>query len=275
MALFLCAFSMLHFGCEARPKPNPSSPTAAKTPTPSKATPPALRDHSEVVAKLRQEIETLKGNDAGRIRTRQGLVQALCAAGDISAIQSELTLLMDDAEQCSGPQVAEDVAVNVAIAARRKKSPRSAEIVLRQTLKRFPASKDAVRMWIQIGECQLAQNHYRQAEETFRQLVENHDEHPGASWAWRRLALAQTLQSQFDEALATLDIMAGKYNAHDAGEYAESRKPYVLNLAGRKAEAKRAYQDFLANNEVSAYRELATSQLKALDVETRLAGIQP
>lgn len=274
LLVLICSMVVLGLGCESKPKPDTSAHPAV-TPSPRMDVAEAMSQQADVVPKLRRDIEALKDDLPGRLRARQGLVQAFCHQGDESAIRTELAALINDAVQNAGEQVAEDVAMNAAMAARRKKSPRSAEFVLRQILERFSESKDRVRMWIQIGECQLSQNHYRQAEETYRQLVEDHDGHAAASWAWRRLALAQTLQSHFDDALATLDIMADKYAGVDAGEYAESRKPYVLNLAGRKAEAKHAYEDFLANNEASAYRELAASQLKALDVETRLAGIQP
>lgn len=207
-----------------------------------------------------------------RIEARRAVLQELARRGDEAEVQREEMALLDDVERQEGPAMAARVALAEGSTFAIRHQHGAAAVAYALLRQRYPASGLATEAWQQLAECRLHQHRYAEAEQLWHGLIESRGEAPEAAWAWRRLALAQLLQSHFDEALATLEMMARKYAGTDAGEYARMRQGYVLAAAGRSDEARKRYTAFLAECGNSPYCRLARTQLAELVTIADAAG---
>lgn len=132
-------------------------------------------------------------------------------------------------------------------------------------LERYGDGPFAAEALLHLGSCRLELQEYAEAEAVWRRLIEGFDQTTEAPWGWRKMALAQLLQGRFEGSLATLKLMAGKYAGTHFGEYARMRQGYVLMAAGRLADARSSYADFLTTCSNSKYCRLARGQLAEVD----------
>lgn len=219
----------------------------------------------------RTQIKKLADDYPARIEARQILLGQLIRRGPQDNILPELTALLDDVEANDGRDMARRVAFSEAGTWHVDKHFAAAALAYQYIVDAYPQSSFAVESHYHIGECQIEQGQYARAEETFQRLIEQHDDSAMAGWGWRKLALAQLLQGRFDECLATLDLMSAKFADGEFGEYARARKGYVLMVAGRKADAKKAYDSFLAACPASKYCRLVQQQIREFETEGLLA----
>ena len=250
------------------------SPAVLQPPTPEQIAPPQPKSRQslteETLAGMRQSIETASG-DSARVEARRKLLHAMRLDGRLDdTIQAFDALLADIAEQ-SGRSTAERAAMAEAGTIQGAGDPRTAIACFEQLLSRWPDSQFAAEALQGIGECQLTLRAYPAAEEAWKRIIEEFPDSPQGPTAWRKLALAQLLRVRFEESLATLEMMAGKYDGTEHGHYAKARRGYVLMVAGRDAEARKAYDTFLANCGQSKYCTLVQDQLLDLESITALA----
>lgn len=218
----------------------------------------------EAIAELRGRIASADGYGA-RIEARQTLFHRLRKHGQLELALSELRTLLDEVERQEGRSMAQRVAFSTAGNLAQQKDYNSAVGAYTILLERYSDGPFAAEALLHMGSCRLELQEYAEAERVWRRLIEEFDETAQAPWGWRKLALAQLLQGKFEKSLATLKMMVGKYAGTQFGEYARMRQSYVLMAAGRLAEAKASYTDFLAACSNSKYCRLAQDQLAKVD----------
>lgn len=251
----------------------PAGPVAARKatpkvqpPAPSKPVEPSTPDPHVQVAALRAELGQSGGQTyIKRLELRRGLMQWLRKADSLADLEAELTEQIADVEETEGRDKAQRVALAEANTFQVQKDHRAAAAAFGVLLRRFPEGRFTAEGLYQRGICLLEQREYAQAADAWQQLVEQHDDAPYAPMAWRKLALAQALQAKFDESLATLEIMAAKYEGTDHGDYARMRRAYVQAAAGRAADARATYEKFLTDAPNSKYCMLVRRELAAID----------
>lgn len=250
----------------------PAGPAAARKatpkvqpPAPSKSVEPSTPDSHVQVTALRTELGQPGQTYIKRLELRRGLMQWLRKADSLADLEAELTEQIADVEVTEGRDKAQRVALAEANTFQVQKDHRAAAAAFGVLLKRFPEGRFTAEGLYQRGICLLEQREYAQAADAWQQLVEQHDAAPYAPMAWRKLALAQALQAKFDESLATLEIMAAKYEGTDHGDYARMRRAYVQAAAGRAADARATYEKFLTDAPNSKYCMLVRRELAAID----------
>jgi len=218
----------------------------------------------EAIAELRGRIASADGYGA-RIEARRSLFHQLRKHGQLDLALPELNSLLDEVERREGRAMAQRVAFSIAGNLVRQKDHNSAIGAYTVLLERYGDGPFAAEALLHLGSCRLELHEYVEAEKVWRRLIEGFDETAQAPWGWRKLALAQLLQGKFEKSLATLEMMAGKYAGTQFGEYARMRQGYVLMAAGRLAEAKASYADFLTTCSNGKYCRLAQDQLAKVD----------
>ncbi|HXG12163.1 MAG TPA: tetratricopeptide repeat protein [Gemmataceae bacterium] len=119
---------------------------------------------------------------------------------------------------------------------------------LRQTCERFPHHYALHQLWIEW----LRDEGAAACEPVVRRLIEAH---PTDAWARRELALVLADQGRFDAAYDQLEVARRLEPAHISYYLVRAR---VCSLAGRPAEAKKAYREAIR---LSADSELAIAEL--------------
>jgi len=208
---------------------------------------------------------------AARLEAWRSLLHELRHRGQIDEAVEVLAKLLTDVERQEGPAMAQRVALAEAGNLQAQKDYVTAQKAYELTLSRYPQGTFVVDAMYQLGDCRLELHDYAVAERVWRRLIDEHGDASMAPWAWRKLALAQLLQANYDQSLATLEAMAGKYAGMEFEEYARMRRGYVLAAAGRMEEAQSAYQAFLKEFPRSKYRGLASQQMAELDHGRTLA----
>jgi len=252
-----------------RPASPAQMPAAAEAPRKAKAPPrratPREPLTEEAIFALRQAIEAAGDQYAQRIEARRVLFHGLRRGGRLEPAMEAFGALLDDVECTEGMAMAQRVAFADAGILQMQRAHEAAGGVYHLLLDRYGDGVFSAKALYQVGLCQLEMQAYAEAEQTWQRLIEEHDDSPSAPWGWRKLALAQTLQGQYDAALDTLRAMAAKYAGTHYGEYARMRRGYVLMAANRLSEARASYAEFLATYSKSKYRRLAEQQLADLD----------
>lgn len=213
----------------------------------------------------RNRINELGGDYPARIEARRVLLGQLLRRGPLDNILPEFAALLDDVDRMEGQEMARRVAFSEAGTWQIDERYDAAILAHQYIIDTYPESGFAVESLYHLGECRIELQQYAEAEQVFQKLIEEHDDSPMAGWGWRKLALSQLLQGRFDECLATLDLMSAKFDEGELGEYARARSGYVLMVAGRKVDAKKAYESFLAACPASKYCRLVQQQMLELD----------
>ncbi len=243
-----------------------SPPTA----TPNQSLEPAPLSEEEI-AKGRARSESLSEDYSTRIEARRALIYPLCEAGQVEPAMAEFEALLDDVRQQEGDIKAQRVAMNDARTLHGQQHYHAAVAAYEQLLARWPGSHFSDQALFQIGACHLELHEYAEAGTVWQRFIEEFDGSPRAPWGWRRLALAQLLQGEFDTSLATLKLMAAKYEGSEWGYYGQMRQGYVQMVAGRLGEARSTFDKFLEQCGQSKYCKLVRKQLEKL-AETELAA---
>ena len=225
----------------------------------------ARNDTPDDPVRLRALITQTKDYPA-RLELRRHLFHRLRNSGRLDQAMPELTALLEDVEREEGSQMAQRVALAEAGTLEIQKDYRLAANAYELILNRFgEEGRFATESRYHLGTCQLDMGDYAAAADTWQRLIQEHDESPEAPWAWRKTALAQTLQGQFGLALSTLSTMKEKYANTEFGEYAAMRVGYVQMVAGKPAEARKAYSEFLSLCPGSKYCHLVQMQMEQIE----------
>jgi len=250
------------------------SPSVLKPPTPEQIAPPRSKNtqslSEETLAGLRRNITSASGYGA-RIEARRKLFHALRVNGRSEEALMEFDAILNDIEGQDGRSTAERAAMAESGTLQGDGDPGTAVACFERLLTRWPDSRFTAEALQGIGECQLTLRTYAAAEETWKRIVEEFHDSPPAPTAWRKLALAQLLRGHFDDSMATLEMMAAQYPSTEHAQYAKARRGYVLMVAGREAEARKAYDIFLADCGQSKYCTLVRDQLLDLESISALA----
>lgn len=226
---------------------------------------------AEAIASARARIGATEDYGA-RIEARRSLIYPLCRAGQLDVAVTEFDALLDDVENHEGHNMAERVALADGDNLRSRKEFGAAMLAYGRLLDRWPEGRFTAEALFQKGACHLDVQEYAQAEHVWQRLIEEHDASTYAPWAWRKLALAQLLQSKPDESLATLEVMAAKYDGTSFGDYARMRRGYVQMVTGRLSEARESHMRFLVERPGSKYCQLAKGYLEQIDGHENLAA---
>jgi len=237
---------------------------------PAVTEPPGPQVPDNIKAACRQP-EPPSEEYAARLEARRSLLHELRHGGQTDEAVEVLAKLLADVERQEGLAMAQRVAMAEAGNLQAQKDCPAAVKAYELTLSRYPQGTFVVEAMYQLGDCSLELHDYAAAESVWRKLIDENGDASMAPWAWRKLALAQLLQTHYDQSLATLEAMAGKYAGTEFEEYARMRRGYVLASAGRTQEAQAAYQAFLKEFPRSKYCGLASQQMAELDRGRTLA----
>ena len=241
---------------------------ATKVPPTTPPTPPRPLT-SEEIERLWMRPELASKHYAIRLEAIRSILHRLRSHGQLDEARVALVVLLGEVEKQEGRAKAQEVAFREASNLGAQKDYAAAVMAYRLMLDRYPDAALAAEAQHQLGTSCLELHDYVAAEQAWQSLIEEHDDSPLAPWGWRKLALAQLLQGQFDTCLATLELMAAKYPGTEYANYACMRRGYVYVAAGRPVEARQAYQAFLENCPRSKYCVLAREQMTALDEAER------
>lgn len=225
------------------------------------------------VATFHDRIKKQSSDLRKRIETRRALLAGLLERGPADRVPEELLALLEDVRASEGEAMARRTAFAEANTWQANKHYPAAVMAYQVVIDRWPESDFAVEALLHQGECQLELHEYANAEATFQGFVEQYDASALAGWGWRKLALAQLLQGDFDRSLATLELMEGRFKEGEFAEYARARRGYVLMSAGRTAEARKAYEEFLTECPSSKYCRLVKKQMDELEQAVSLTSV--
>ncbi len=251
---------------EAPSVPDTSEEPAAKARAPKRKTPFS----EEEIADARARIAGTSDYGA-RLEARRTLLYALARVDQLSEAVIECGAMLDDVERTEGRNMAERAALSDGNNLQSLELYAAAIAAYDRLLTRWPDSRFAAEAMFHKGGCYLDRREYVEAEQVWQGLIERHDDTTFAPWGWRKMALAQLLQDQPDRSLATLEIMASKYEGTPFGEYARMRRGYVQMVDGRMEEARKTFGEFLETCSGSKYCRLVKKQMKELDGYEALA----
>lgn len=225
----------------------------------------------EVIAAFRAGImATDRYSD--RIEMRRSLMYRLCQGKQIESALAEFQALLDDVEQREGRAMAMRVAISDAGQVQWKQDYAAAIGMYEVLLNRYDNSPFTAKALYQLGVCHFQMKDYVVAEQVWRRTIEEQDGSSQAPQAWQKLALAQMRQKNFDASLVTLDIMAAKYQGTPYEQHARLCRGDVLKEAGREAEARAIYTEFLEEHQDGSYRRLAEQRMS--DLGKAVAGMR-
>lgn len=225
------------------------------------------------VSDQRSRIARLSQDYPARITARRALLTQLRERGPGELVQSELIALVDDVKAREGVAMAQRVAFSEAGTWKAEKDHTAAIVAFRLVMDQYPTGPFAAEALYHLGDCHMELHQYGEAEALFQRFVEEHHDSPQSGWGWRKLALSQLLQSEFDRSLATLELMAAHFGDGEFAEYARARKGYVQKVAGRLTDAKASYEAFLNICPKSKYCRLVQKQRAELDGQSLSVGM--
>jgi TolA-binding protein len=276
---------LLTAGCSPSrqpPKSSPATPTASaqKVTTP----PPANQQKNPPVPPkpLAQRIEPKVPLTAEQIKTREQsiaqtkgyvqrlaqrrtLAQDLIKQGQAAEAIQQIDKVVSDVEKTEGADKAQRVALAEANTLRINGHHAEAAQAYDLLINKYPQGRFTAESIMQMGVSQMDAKQYAQAEKSWLRLVQEHNDAPEAPLGWRKLALAQLVQGQFEDCLATLETMATKYPDTEYADYARMRRGYVYMAKGDLAKAREQYNNFMANCPNSKYCLLAREQIAQLE----------
>jgi TolA-binding protein len=215
-------------------------------------------------------VDPAAGEYALRLEALRSLLLDARRHGQTDQAIGALGTLLDEVERQEGPAMAQRVAMAEAGNLQAQKDYLTAARAYEVLLDRYPQSAFVAEATYQLADCRLELHDYAAAEQIWRKLIDEYGDSVLASWAWRKLALAQLLQTHYDQSLVTLEAMAARYAGTEFEEYARMRRGYVLAAGGRSDQARAAYQAFLKDFPRSKYCGLASKQMAELEAGVAL-----
>jgi TolA-binding protein len=274
LGVFVVIVGLMMTACSTRQR-SKTDPAAARTPAsahpqPAPTIAPSVKGplSAEEIAELRRRVDECHDDYPARIEARRALLAELRNRGPAEQVLSELRGLLTDIEQEEGREMLHRAAIAEAGTWQADKDFLAAASAYEHIIEAYPDSPFADEAMYQLGNCKLDLHEYAEAEATFQRMIDVHSGSPLVGWGWRKLALAQLLQGDFDRSLATLDRMASNFGDGEFAEYARARKGYVQMAAGRKEDAQASYDAFLSACPTSKYCRLVQQQIAMLDQPT-------
>jgi len=209
---------------------------------------------------------------AVRIELRRRLFHLLRKGKRSDEAIQQLKELLDDIERQEGESMAQRVALAEANTLELQHDYAVAVRAYDLLERRYQSGPFTAEAMNHQAQCLLDSKEYLQAERVWARLTTEYADSAIAPWAWRKIALAQLLQSRFDDSLNTLDQMIVLYPRTEFEEYARMRRGYVQVKAERNAEAKQSYDAFLGFCPSSKYCRLAALQRTAIDVSESIGA---
>jgi TolA-binding protein len=251
---------------KARPLANEQAESTKSQPTVAPSPPPVPQPLSpKEIEALWMQPDLASDNYGTRLEAVRSIFHRVRHHGQLEEARTALVILLDEVEKQEGQEMAQRVAFSEAGNLEAQKDYRAAVMAYRLLLERYPNGPFAAEAQYHLGGALLELHEYAEAAQVWQGLIEEHDDSPLAPWGWRKLALVQLLQGQFDTSLGTLELMAGKYAGTEFGEYARMRRGYVCVAAGRMPEAKATYETFLTECPHSKYVRLVQQQMADLE----------
>lgn len=129
-------------------------------------------------------------------------------------------------------------------------APAAARIIeeYRSALRSNPQARQAVQAHYRTGLCHLALRDFRKAEESFKQILNNHSRHPLAPFAWMRLGEALIKRGAYIESIQALRTSLNSPLEQSVAAEANAYLGQALFLLGAHKEAQEVLLKSLADD---------------------------
>lgn len=186
--------------------------------------PRTLPTTADVIARLRSELEEVYGHFGKRIRVRKALIYQLSRRGETDLAMLEFEAFLGDVEEQEGEARARLGGATVARQLWRRGQYRTSIAVYERLRGDLLSGHAAAEASLHIGLGHVKLDEHEKAADAFRRVVEEHDDSFLAPEAWKELAAAQLAMHRFDDARATLQVMARKYRGTEYEKYARQHQ---------------------------------------------------